>query len=144
MSLTEEQKAIALKCIERFGATHEEWSVYLESSLFDADMVAEMFDDFLSRIREEQEAVYQIYDGDDCWYDVPKSMYKDSHLRKRIVFTIPPAAPECNELAEASVKLNDYLTSSACMVPGFDVPDEIYIPFSDSLAKHAKRMKGEE
>lgn len=91
MSLTQEQKAIADECYSLLG---------------DGDLsVREMFDDFLSRIREEQEAACLVgviaphaagnvrfiatTDGSEWRFPIGTKL-----------FTIPPAAPEC----EARIK----------------------------------------
>jgi len=41
----------------------------------------------------------------------------------------------------AAVKILDYLESSACLLPGFDIPDDIYVPFRDSVRAAQKALE---
>ena len=39
----------------------------------------------------------------------------------------------CISLLDASVALKEYLESPACTIPGFDIPDAIWMPFADAV-----------
>jgi hypothetical protein len=39
----------------------------------------------------------------------------------------------CISLLAASVALKEYLESPACTIPGFDIPDRIWMPFADAV-----------
>jgi len=43
------------------------------------------------------------------------------------------AAVPCISLSAASVALKEYLESPACTIPGFDIPDAIWMPFADAV-----------
>lgn len=117
VSLTEREKEIAL----------ESWGIAFDKRLH----VAEMFDLFLSRIREEQEVAAEIIPFTGVWL---YRYYPDGTK----FFTIPPApAPsgnssecDCSELVEA---LNKVMPACVCANQARRI-----------IANHAKRMKGEE
>lgn len=127
MSLTEREKEIAIECIELFGVVHNGY-LYLDGGLFSAGVVVDMFNDFLSRIREEQKEVGYITTD---YYGDPYGVIQVSDLTDGKLFTIPPAAPcDCSELVEA---LNKAMPACVCANQVRRI-----------LANHAKRMKGEE
>jgi len=125
--LTDKEKAIALEC----------YRDYIEEGISRVDM----FDLFLSRIREEQEAIgWYFNDGINRCI----AMSTDEKERSVPVFITPPAAPDCSELVEAlnmTLEWIDAVPMDTVLpaMPGFDRD------YVDSiLANHAKRMKGEE
>jgi hypothetical protein len=151
--LTQERiDEIALEC----------WNYYLSNiSLF---TISDMFQHFLSRIREEQEAVAYVVDlPDESYVCFPNEMheYIESH-RKTPLFTIPPAAPECNcnELvAEYKEDAERYRwlraqhwtdnTIGAVRNPkeaiklGYDAPSEVRLDefIDEAIAKHKAMME---
>ena len=44
--------------------------------------------------------------------------------------TASGAQVPCISLLAASVAIKDYLESPACAIPGFDIPDAIWMPFA--------------
>jgi hypothetical protein len=45
------------------------------------------------------------------------------------------ATVPCISLLAASVALKEYLEGPACTLPGFDIPDEVWRPFTDAINK---------
>lgn len=98
MRLTEQQKEIAKECFERY-LKHAP-SVSAEA----------MFDLFLSRLREKQEAVATVIVYNDT-VSISASAGMLSKLKEMnglALFTIPPAAPDCKELVEALEMVVEY------------------------------------
>lgn len=140
MSLTQEQKKIALECLEE-SADH-----YDSVATIKAKMIWERgINNFLSRIREGQEAVgivrmTKTHDP----RPVPKWIGTSLHIVMDLkdgdkLFTTPPAAPcDCSELVEAINKVLSMQPYMATKVM------EVCDILTEALANHAKRMKGEE
>jgi hypothetical protein len=53
------------------------------------------------------------------------------------------ATVPCISLLAASVALKKYLESPACTIPGFDIPDAIWMPFADVVEAEDERTKSE-
>jgi len=52
---------------------------------------------------------------------------------REAAYSPPPCSVPSISLLAASVALKEYLESPACTVPGFDIPDEIWMPFADAV-----------
>lgn len=115
MKLTQERiNEIALECWENFACVSHDCdpAVYEEDAISFAEL-------FLSRLREEQEAVAWVYkriggyNEDRLVARMPSEVggdidpYPDTWERLYPLFTIPPAAPECKELVEALEYIKD-------------------------------------
>jgi len=129
--LTDKEKEIALECWNRFA----EFDHY-KNEVMPKEEMTEFVGDFLSRIREEQEAISGItlavigrsHFGNPIpseWYSAAKELLSR--------FTIPPAAPDCSELVEALNRITELNSWEA-----------IHTIVYQTLANHAKRTKGEE
>lgn len=46
-------------------------------------------------------------------------------------------------LIESAQKLREYLEGPACVIPGFDVPDEIWRPFCEALDRNPDVLEAE-
>jgi len=135
--LTDKEKAIALEC----------YRDYIEEGISRVDT----FDRFLSRIREEQEAIAWIDEYNWLIRKKPTSIAGVTGTVFKPLFTTPPAAPDCSELVEA-LKGMLAIVSDSSGVTGYHINgvvadwgefDEVNAALQ-ALANHAKRTKGEE
>jgi len=106
--------------------------------------LADSYSLFLSRIREEQEAVLYQCTGcgrvtesiDDDWNVLKLGGFRSCCPERdmRPLFTIPLAAPDCSELVEALERIARH-----------ECGDDFHQVIAErALANHAKRMKGDE
>lgn len=99
MSLTREQIKIAEDVITDNFSVHGN-EVYFDMVTIPVGKMVEIFDLFLSRIREEQE-VYGWHLTSHIMTNFSRHKQTADKYENIPLFTIPPAAPDCNQIVSA-------------------------------------------